>query len=314
MRLPEATRRLLRCPVCRSELRPEDTELRCTDETCATLFPVVDGIPVLINEARSLFAIADYRNHRPTTMRPPSRLARLAAALLPDISHNLRARANYARFAGLLGPGPRRVLVVGGGSEGRGMRPLLEAPALELTETDVTFGRRTQLICDAHDLPFADGSFDGVVVQAVHQNVVDPYRCVEEIHRVLTSDGVVYAETPFMQQVHLGRYDFTRFTHLGQRRLFRHFEEIGSGVLAGPGTALAWACRYFLLGFVKSRTAIGLVKAWTRLSLFWLKYFDYWFDERPGAFDGSSAFYFLGRRATAVLSDRDLIQMYRGAL
>ncbi len=41
------------------------------------------------------------------------------------------------------------------------------------------------LICDAHDIPFADRSFDGVIVQAVLEHVVDPFRCCEEIHRVL---------------------------------------------------------------------------------------------------------------------------------
>ncbi len=84
-----------------------------------------------------------------------------------------------------------------------------------------------------------DESFDGVICQAVLEHVLDPYRCVEEIHRVLRPNGLVYAETPFMQQVHGGTHDFTRFTHLGHRRLFRKFAEVDSGVVCGPGMALA---------------------------------------------------------------------------
>ena len=80
------------------------------------------------------------------------------------------------------------------------------------------------LICDANDIPFENGSFDGVVLQAALEHVADPYRCVEETHRVLKEKGLVYAETAFMQQVHGGRYDFTRFTRLGHRRLFRRFD------------------------------------------------------------------------------------------
>src|SRR3546814_5193397 len=55
-----------------------------------------------------------------------------------------------------------RVLVVGGGIVGSGMEPLLHAPGIELVETDVALEERTQLVCDAHDLPFDDASFDGV--------------------------------------------------------------------------------------------------------------------------------------------------------
>ena len=53
---------------------------------------------------------------------------------------------------------------------------------------------------------------------------------MKEIYRVLKSDGIVYIETPFMQQVHGGKYDFTRFTYLGHRRLFARFQEIESGI------------------------------------------------------------------------------------
>src|SRR5512142_97930 len=96
-------------------------------------------------------------------------------------------------------------------------------------ETDVALGPRTQIVCDAHELPFDDHTFDGAVVQAVLPYVPDPIKCVQEIERVLKPAGLAYAETAFMQQVVHGRYDFTRFTHLGLRRLFRRFQEVQSG-------------------------------------------------------------------------------------
>src|SRR5207244_1565848 len=70
-----------------------------------------------------------------------------------------------------------------------------------------------------------------------------------EIWRVLKPDGLVCAETPFMQQVHGGCYDFIRFSLLGHRRLFQAFEEVRSGIAVGPGTALAWSWTYFLTSF-----------------------------------------------------------------
>ena len=55
---------------------------------------------------------------------------------------------------------------------------------------------------------------------------MDPNKVAAEIFRVLSSDGIVYAETPFLQESHEEPYDFTRFTELGHRWLFRNFKEI----------------------------------------------------------------------------------------
>jgi ubiquinone/menaquinone biosynthesis C-methylase UbiE len=193
------------------------------------------------------------------------------------------------------------------------MEVIADNASFELIESDVSFGARIAVICDAHNIPFEDGAFDGVVVQAVLEHVVDPRKCVDEIHRVLTERGLVYAETPFMQQVHGRQYDFTRFTHLGHRRLFRRFDEIDSGVMCGPGMALAWSYQYFLLSFAKSRTTRALIRLFSGLTAFYLKYFDRWLVNRAGAFDAASGCYFLGRRADGVLSDKELVRLYRGA-
>jgi SAM-dependent methyltransferase len=207
-----------------------------------------------------------------------------------------------------------RVLVLGGSILGHGMEALLSNPKLDLIETDISFGPRTAMICDAHDIPFCDESFDAIVVQAVLEHVVDPFRCVEEIYRVLARSGVVYAETPFMQQVHGPPYDLTRFTHLGHRRLFRRFSELHSGVVCGPGMALAWSYQYFLLSFVQSRPLRLLVRAFASFTAFFLKYADFYLINKPGALDAASGYYFMGRKSEDVLADRELLKLYRGAI
>lgn len=49
--LPPGVRRLLACPRCHGELADDESGLRC--DTCALLYPIVDGLPVLlVDQAR----------------------------------------------------------------------------------------------------------------------------------------------------------------------------------------------------------------------------------------------------------------------
>ena len=311
IKLSASVQQLLRCPSCKAKLNLLGKQFRCSN--CGTLFPIIDGIPVLLNENSSVFSIDDLVNWRKSRK---SKIEKMLKRLIPNIGRNIKAKSNYDKFAKLLlaQSDTPRVLVVGGRILGQGMKSLLKYPSIELVESDVSFGPRTTLICDAHDIPFENDSFDGVIMQAVLEHVVDPYQCVEEIHRVLKKEGFVYAETPFMQQVHGGRYDFTRFTHLGLRRLFRKFKEIDSGAVCGPGMALAWSYQYFFLSFTKSKFIRGFIRFFAGLTSFYFKYFDYYLIDKPGIFDAASAYYFMGRKSSRKLSDRELIKLYKGTM
>lgn len=279
-------------------------------------FPLVDGVPVLINDENSVFRRDDFVAKKNTTFDlSRNGIVRRVDGLLPTLGRNVKAKQNYRAFAELLLEHSAKpvVLVIGGSVLGHGMDALAREPGIQLVESDVSFGPRTQLICDAHDLPFEDNSFDGVIVQAVLQYLIEPSRCIHEVERVLKAGGLVYAESAFMQQVVHGRYDFTRFTHLGLRRLFRGFEEVQSGPVCGPGMALAWSCQFFLLSLATSRWMRRVMHTLGRLTLFWLKYFDAALIDKPGTYDAASGFFFLGRKSGKTLSDRELVRLYRGA-
>lgn len=280
---------------------------------------MADGTPILINEANSVFRIEEICCDRSTRAGDGAKIVGQclrAAYRLVSISKNWVAERNYKLFrVQLLERSPRpRVLVLGSGTRGEGFDALKLGGMIDLVTSDVYLGFDTELVCDAHDIPFEAESLDGIVIQAVLEHVVDPVRCVSEIYRILKPGGLVYAETPFMQQVHMGRYDFTRFTHLGHRRLFRQFAEIDSGLNGGPGMALAWAYQYFLTSFFLAQWARRAAEIFAHLTSFWLKYLDKCLISKPGGFDAASGFYFLGRKADSPLSDRDLIGLYRGAM
>ncbi len=221
---------------------------------------------------------------------------------------NLVAASNIERLLSLLPGEDPLVLVIGGGTEGNGVGALYTQDRARVLAFDIYASELTQFIADAHRVPLTDGCVDAVVIQAVLEHVLDPSRVVAEIHRVIKRQGLVYAETPFLQQVHAGPYDFTRYTSGGHRYLFRHFEEIGAGVVAGPATALVWSIEHMVRGLLRSPTAGRIV----RLALQWIRRLDRFIPE-PYAMDSASAHYFLGRPSDHAMSAAEIIAYYRGA-
>lgn len=313
LRIGPRVQALLRSPCCQSSLVPCRAGFECV--SCRAEYTVREGIPVLIKEASSIFQVEDVVSDIGQARTTSSRLKQSIVRSLPQLSRNTTSKINFRKFAQLLVRDNRSpiVLVIGGRILGVGVEELAAVENIEMVETDVVYGPRTALLCDAHDLPFESEAFDGVVIQAVLEHVVDPSRCVAEIYRVLKPEGLVYAEVPFMQQVHAREYDFTRFTHLGLRRLFRRFTEVESGAACGPGMAIAWSYEYLLLSCARSQTVRRLLAVFARFTAFWCKYIDYFVLHKPGALDGASAYYLCGRKSDRELTDRELIASYRGA-
>ncbi len=311
---------VLRCPVTGQKLvSSQDESLVTRDGT--RRYPVSRGVPIIIAPGRSLFAPEAHTSPSPAdTTRHARRGASLRAArtrVVPSISRNVKGRQNFRELARHLTSqsGTKRVLVVGGAVRGVGIEELLAAPGLEIFETDVILGPSTQVVCDAHDLPFADGGFDAVVCQAVLGHVADPNRVVSEIHRVLAPNGLVYSETSFLQGVNLGPYDFTRYTHVGHLRLFREFDRIASGVQCGPGMALAWSVVGFFTALAgRSWVARAAARTLVPFFVFWLTYLDPYLVDQPGGYDAASGTFFLGRRRDHPLPDEEIIRGYRGGI
>jgi uncharacterized protein YbaR (Trm112 family) len=304
---------ILCCPACKSRLEEASSDLVCSG--CHVRYPIIDGVPVLLHDANSVFSVQQFRERRSTFLPPQSALRKLFWSVLPSLTMNSRAARNYARLGSLLlEQNPRsKVLILGGSIAGEGMGEFLSLKTLEFFETDVAFGPRTKLICDAHDIPFKEGTMDAVVAQAVLEHVADPYRCVREIHRVLRPGGLVYAETPFMQPAHATPYDFQRFTFIGHRLLFREFDDIDFGAVGGPAQALAQAYQHFLLSFSSNRSVRATAYVVGRCTGFWLKYLDYYLVPKPESMLAASGLFFMGRKSNRCLSVREVVGRFKNA-
>jgi SAM-dependent methyltransferase len=312
----------MRCPASGAPLvLSEDGSL--TANGTGRRYPVVDGVPILIAGEKSLFDSASFELWGESSAPNGGvrgwlrRFAKWLLRLPPTASRNVGSLDNYDELQRLLhasmvpSAGPARVLVVGGGDAGVGSEAIVNDPGLTVVETDVYLGPRVGVVCDAHDLPFVDASFDAAICQAVLEHVIDPARVADEIRRVLRPDGLVYSEVPFMQQVHAGAFDFTRFTLVGHRLLWRHFDELRAGAQGGPGMALIWSIAYFLRAPLP-RQLWPAADRMASLGFFWLKYLDGLLVRRPGGLDAASGTFFLGRRRASAIDDRELVRGYRG--
>jgi SAM-dependent methyltransferase len=284
-----------------------------TDDTEITYRVAGNGVPILLVSDSSLFSPDETATARTSAARLRARVRGVLTAS-PVSRKNFKALAELMRDGWSAGHPVRRVLVVGGGILGFGAVELLKAPWIELVETDVYLGPRARIVCDAHDLPFVDGAFDAVVCQAVLEHVADPQRVVQELHRVLEPGGFLYSEVPFMQQVHEGAYDFTRWTMTGHRRLLRDFDEIRTGVVGGPGESLAWSVRYFVLALTEGSRLRHGFDVLTRVATLPLRWLDRLLRARGYGLDGAAGTFFLGRRRSTPRSDFEIVAAHQGAI
>jgi SAM-dependent methyltransferase len=308
---PLELKSLLCCPRCRSPLKLDRDPVVCGNARCPYArdgFPHAAGQPVLVDFERSIFDRESFDSGRGSVMRRDDsgkgaalRLRRLVTGtnpVTPEKSREMVTRLTAQH------PAPT-LLVIGGGAIGAGTDQLYAAPNVRVIGTDVYASPNTQVVADGHFLPFRDGVFDGVWIQAVLEHVLDPAALVAEIHRVLKPAGLVYADTPFMQQVHEQAYDFTRFTLSGHRWLFRRFEEIDAGAVGGAGKVLVWSIRYAALSLGLGTRAATLAA----LPFAWMRFVDRFARPGPKA-DAASGVYFFGRRSERSLSAKDMPRYY----
>jgi SAM-dependent methyltransferase/uncharacterized protein YbaR (Trm112 family) len=302
-----AVRSKLVCPACHGSLRDMTDGLECT--SCPLSYTISNGVPVLLTPA-SEATITGFRvNAENVRLRQSIGRSKLLLALIdairpPHPFWYMRRRASYAQrvaFTRIAETNGRRddavFLDIGsgvlGGLNASGLSEYVRSHIVPL-EIAPTVG--IGIVGDAHFLPFADASVDGVLIQGVLEHVLDPERIVAEIRRVLRPGAPVFSEVPFIQHYHLDPVDYRRWTHYGFTHLFRDFDEVSHGVCAGPAAALTDMLTEFpALLFANPKLYWGakVISGWLFSPL---QLLDMFWAGRPRSHIMAAAVYFLGRR------------------
>ncbi len=196
--------RLLACPSCQGSLRSMPDLLEC--RRCRRSFPIVEGRPVFHEQGSE-------------------------AKVMPadHISNQLsdEIRSEIEQSTGL-------TLNLGAGGTAEKLPRCLEF--------EYSVFRHTDVVGDAHHLPFKNNSFDMVVTFNTFEHLYDPSQAASEIFRVLRPGGQLRVQTAFLQPLHEPPHHYYNTTEFGLRRWFSAFEieDVRVTPNFSPGYVLAW--------------------------------------------------------------------------
>jgi SAM-dependent methyltransferase len=130
--------------------------------------------------------------------------------------------ANAHIITDVLEPGNGRLLDLGGGAGI--LRDPLQRLGYDYTNVDISLSKTggTDVVGDAHQLPFGNASFDVVVSKDTLEHFAQPWNVIPEVYRVLRPGGRFVIWVPFMHPFHAT--DYYRYTPLGLEYLTREFQ------------------------------------------------------------------------------------------
>ena len=97
-------------------------------------------------------------------------------------------------------------------------------------EVEYDLFRDTDVIADAHCLPFGTDSFDFFFAPNVFEHLRRPFDAAREALRVLKPGGRIHIHTAFLQPLHEAPAHFFNATEFGVREWFAGFDDVEVGV------------------------------------------------------------------------------------
>ena len=303
---------IIACPVCKSSVKSKDGMVFCSEKSCkysSGYYQLNNGKFVFVDFTNSLLVKEEvfFSGGKSIVSRTKTSVFNeTIRKILNGSGSRTQININYINDYLKTQNFEPRILIIGGGKIGVGIDTLYKNFGENIICFDIYDSDTIDFIADAHSLPFQDQTFDLIIIQAVLEHVFNPIIVVDEIYRCLKMDALVYSETAFLQHVHEGAFDFTRFTVLGHRILFKKFQEIGSGFIGGVGQTLLWSIEYLFSALFRSRK-IGKI---FKLVFFWIRYLDSMVPERYNI-DSACGCFFIGKKRSEKIED--FVNGYKGA-
>jgi SAM-dependent methyltransferase len=180
---------------------------RLTQEHCEFLgkdkYPVINGIPVLIDEQQSLFTIADIISQKPQTQNKAySNKGNLKnfirTSILPKLNIDWDLEKRYKNLAKKVKN--KRVLIIGAGDKVSFYKKIFEGN--DVITSDVHLQFLPDLVFDVHNIPFKGGAFDLIIAAQVFEHTIRPWEAARELERVTVNGGIIQIEVPFAFPYH----------------------------------------------------------------------------------------------------------------
>ncbi|MBO6989149.1 MAG: class I SAM-dependent methyltransferase [Prochlorococcus marinus XMU1422] len=299
------------CPLCKEPFRYNlsKVNLKCENSSCKLFdkkFLKHNGVPLLIpfGEKYCVFKNKTQSRNLNLGYKRRDKFSKFKKFKFKSrkffYGENNKTKINYRKIRNLISTSSR-ILVIGGGTIGEGASEFYnwcEKNEIEIISLDVYFSENINVVADAHYLPFPNNYFDLVIMQSVIQYFLLPDIVINEVFNVLKKNGIIYAETPFLQPVNEGAYDFYRYTHSGHRILFNKFEELSSGFLKGAFSSSLLIFSYAISALFKNKIIGVLIRIlFTRF----FTLFDYLIDKKFN-FDTAFGCFFIGiKRDKSIL-------------
>ena len=237
-------------------------------------FKVLNNIPILIDESRSIFKVEDILKKAPTSQnsnyRDVSFKNTIRRKVLPSLSKDFGFSKRYEKLADKFNG--KKVLIIGAGDKVIYYNEIFKESFVITSDVHLQFS--PDLVFDAHQIPFKDSSFDLIIASQVLEHTFKPWEVASELQRVVKVQGNLLIETPFNFPYHSPPYDFYRFTFSGLRSLFTQCSLDSFEANEGSASAVATFNAQFLIDLFSNRYIRMLMLFISRFLFGWIKYLD----------------------------------------
>ena len=130
------------------------------------------------------------------------------------------------------------------------------------------------IFADVTQVPIAGQYTDCIICTEVLEHLPNPQSCVDEIYRLLRSNGIAFVSVPFFYPVHADPFDCQRFTDDGLRHLFRDFKSVDVIRMGGYAGVLGLILELGAAGIAGDTFLQKLVSWMMRRSSRWMCSYD----------------------------------------